>query len=115
VRRKKRKSERIRKKNKQRYKKEKIRELVNKERKRRIRINKELSLTEWREYFIEILGEVERKMIRKGKKRKWKLIRKNYRIIREMKEGKTMEGKDGILSKVYKVYISIYGNMKERK
>jgi len=50
MRRKKRKSERILKKNKQRYGKEKIRELVNKERKRRIRINKELSLKEWREY-----------------------------------------------------------------
>jgi len=46
--------------------------MVNKERKRRARINEEISLKQYREYFMGVLGGMDRKMVR-GKKRKEKI------------------------------------------
>jgi len=40
----------------------KIWELVNRERKRRKRINEEIRMEEWKEYFMRLVGSVEKKV-----------------------------------------------------
>jgi len=84
-------------------------ELVNKaRRRRRKRINEEIGGEEWKEYFMRLLGGVERRVMRGRERREEEegeeeeISREEVRrVVREMKDGKAM-GVDGIPNEVWK-------------
>jgi len=67
--------------------------MVNKERKRRARINEEISLKQCREYFMGVLGGMDRKMVRRKERQEkieeTEIERKEvYKITIKMKNRK---------------------------
>ncbi|KYN12238.1 hypothetical protein ALC57_15590, partial [Trachymyrmex cornetzi] len=82
-------------------------EIVNRERKKWKGINKGIEMREWEEYFKELLGGVEWRVVRgEGERRsrgtEMDLSREEIRrVIRNLKDGNTM-GMDGIPNEVWK-------------
>ncbi|KYN22005.1 hypothetical protein ALC57_05605 [Trachymyrmex cornetzi] len=82
-------------------------EIVNGEKKKWKGINKAIEMREWEKYFKELLGGVERRVvrgknIREGQKGERELSREEIRkVTRNLKDGKTM-GVDGMPNKVWK-------------
>ncbi|KYN27434.1 hypothetical protein ALC57_03143 [Trachymyrmex cornetzi] len=80
-------------------------EIVNKKRKKWKGINKGIGMREWEEYFKELLGEVEGRVIRekseKGRQEmEMELSREEIRkVTRNLKDGKAM-GVDGIPNEI---------------
>jgi len=77
--------------------------LINRERKRRSRINEEMEMKEWKEHFMSLLRRVEERVLmgvgrnRREKEEEEKEISKKEirEAIRKLKEGKAIGG-DGI-------------------
>lgn len=87
----------------------KVWELVNRERRSRKRINEEIKLEDWKEYFMGLLGGVEERVVRDIEREnrmegqderdiEWEKVMK---MIRRIKDGKVM-GRDGVLSEAWK-------------
>ena len=85
----------------------KVWELVNKERKRRERIKGGIEMREWKEYFMALLGGVERKVVRGERERgeeieeselEWEEVRE---VLRKLKDGKAM-GKDELPNEIWR-------------
>lgn len=45
-------------------------EVINKERKRRKKVNEEIEMSEWKEHFMRTLGESEGRVVREEKRRR---------------------------------------------
>jgi len=77
----------------------KVWELIRKERKGRIKINEEVKMEDWKEYFMKLLGGVERK-VRRGERRREDQEEKDLdmegirKAIKKLKDRKAMGGDD---------------------
>lgn len=82
-------------------------EIVNRERRRGKRINEEIEMEEWREYFMRLMGGVEGRIVRGGRERvgedgKGEISREEIReAVSILKDGKA-SGMDGVPSEVWK-------------
>lgn len=82
-------------------------EFVNRARKRRVRVNEEIKIQEWDEYFRGVLGGIDsrrelQELKGKGRMEEGEMSRDEVkRIMKNLKEGKTVGG-DGIPNEVWK-------------
>jgi len=87
----------------------KVWELVNRERKRRKRINETIELEEWKEYFMGLLGGIERRAVRVMEREEGRREKDEKEVeleevkgaIGRLKDGKAL-GMDGIPNEVWR-------------
>ncbi|XP_077273093.1 uncharacterized protein LOC143903409 [Temnothorax americanus] len=84
----------------------KVWELISRVRKKRKRINEKIKMKEWREYFMELMGGMENKVLkgegRRNRQKEEKIELEEVRnVIKKLKAGKAI-GNDGIPNEAWK-------------